>query len=156
MIKLIALLAAGAAIVGTPLRADPLADAVKADMPGLTAIYRDFHMHPELSFKEGRSAGIMAAEAKKAGFEVTSGVGGTGCEVDEDDVVENVVREITAERDVGSGRSPRPEGPSEARPRPERRDSASCPKLMRENSTRLSNGFCEICSGRVRSRSARG
>lgn len=78
MIKLISLLAAGAAMVATPLRADPLTDAVKADMPGLTAIYRDLHMHPELSFKEGRSAGIMAAEAKKAGFEVTSGIGGTG------------------------------------------------------------------------------
>ncbi|ATE66733.1 amidohydrolase [Rhizorhabdus dicambivorans] len=67
-----------AALSATPLRADPLEQAVKADMPSLTAIYRDLHSHPELSFKEGRSAGIMAAEAKKAGFEVTSGVGGTG------------------------------------------------------------------------------
>ena len=41
--------------------ADPLAQAVKADLPSLTAIYRDLHTHPELSFKEGRSAGIMAA-----------------------------------------------------------------------------------------------
>jgi amidohydrolase len=57
---------------------DPLGKAVEADMPSLIAIYKDLHVHPELSLKEGRSAAIMAAEAKKAGFEVTSGVGGTG------------------------------------------------------------------------------
>ncbi len=74
----LALLALAAALSATPLRADPLDQAVKADMPSLTAIYRDLHMNPELSFKEARSAGIMAAEAKKAGFVVTSGVGGTG------------------------------------------------------------------------------
>lgn len=67
-----------AALASTPLRADPLEQAVKADMPSLIAIYKDLHIHPELSFKEGRSAAIMAVEAKKAGFEVTSGVGGTG------------------------------------------------------------------------------
>lgn len=67
-----------AALASTPSRADPLEQAVKADMPSLIAIYKDLHVHPELSFKEGRSAGIMAAEAKKAGFEVTTGVGGTG------------------------------------------------------------------------------
>lgn len=67
-----------AALASTPLRADPLEQAVKADMPSLIAIYKDLHIHPELSFKEGRSAAIMAAEAKKAGFEVTSAVGGTG------------------------------------------------------------------------------
>jgi len=64
--------------IAAPLSADPLRDAVVADMPSLIAIYRDLHAHPELSFKEIRSAGIMAAEAKKAGFEVTTGVGGTG------------------------------------------------------------------------------
>jgi len=78
MKKLTSLLALSAACVAVPSYADPLADAVKADMPGLMTIYRDLHSHPELSFKENRSAGIMAAEAKKAGFEVTTGVGGTG------------------------------------------------------------------------------
>jgi len=78
MNKLKSLLALGAACLAIPSHADPLADAVKADMPGLMTIYRDLHSHPELSFKENRSAGIMAAEAKKAGFEVTTGVGGTG------------------------------------------------------------------------------
>ena len=39
---------------------------------------RDFHTHPELNLQEVRSAGILAAEARKAGFEVTEKVGGTG------------------------------------------------------------------------------
>ncbi|WP_340315122.1 amidohydrolase [Rhizorhabdus argentea] len=72
------LLALAASLAAAPGRADPLSQAVAADLPSLIAIYRDLHVHPELSFKEGRSAGIMAAEAKKAGFTVTSGVGGTG------------------------------------------------------------------------------
>ena len=62
----------------SPVSADPLSEAVARDMPSLIAIYRDLHLHPELSFKESRSAAIMAAEAKKAGFQVTTGVGGTG------------------------------------------------------------------------------
>lgn len=66
------------ALLAVPAQADPLAEAVKADLPGLVAIYRDLHAHPELSNAESRSAAIMAAEAKRAGFEVTTGVGGTG------------------------------------------------------------------------------
>ncbi|RVT91031.1 M20 metallopeptidase family protein [Sphingomonas crocodyli] len=78
MMKIAPLLACAAMIAATPALADPLGDAVKADMPGLMTIYKDLHVHPELSFKETRSAGILAAEAKKAGFTVTSGVGQTG------------------------------------------------------------------------------
>lgn len=54
-----------------------LAAAAAAD-PSLMAIYRDLHEHPELSMQEVRSAGIMAAEARKAGFQVTEKVGKTG------------------------------------------------------------------------------
>jgi hippurate hydrolase len=61
-----------------PAQADPLRQAVAADLPSLMPIYRDLHAHPELSFKETRSSAILAAEAKKAGFEVMTGVGGTG------------------------------------------------------------------------------
>ncbi|TZG26559.1 amidohydrolase [Sphingomonas montanisoli] len=78
MMKIAPLIAFVAMIAATPALADPLGDAVKADMPGLLTIYKDLHAHPELSFKETRSAGILAAEAKKAGFTVTSGVGQTG------------------------------------------------------------------------------
>jgi len=51
------------------------AGAAPAD---LVTIYHDLHAHPELAFKETRSAGILAAEARAAGFTVTTGVGGTG------------------------------------------------------------------------------
>ena len=74
MRAMLALLAA----VATPAAADPLGDAVRQDLPSLIAIYRDLHAHPELSFQEVRSAAILAAEARKAGFEVTEKVGGTG------------------------------------------------------------------------------
>ena len=79
---LTAALLAGAALAAWPASAqpatDPLAAAVRADMPSLLAIYRDLHAHPELSFQEMRSAAILAAEAKKLGFAVTTGVGKTG------------------------------------------------------------------------------
>ena len=73
-----AALLAGAALLGAPAAADPLGDQVRSDLPSLMAIYRDLHSNPELSMQETRSAGILAAEAKKAGFEVTTGVGRTG------------------------------------------------------------------------------
>ncbi|GAB3465798.1 amidohydrolase [Actinophytocola sediminis] len=44
----------------------------------LAALYRDLHEHPELSFQEKRTAAIVAARLTEAGFEVTTGVGGTG------------------------------------------------------------------------------
>lgn len=74
---------AGAALAlafatATPAPAQTLAADIKADMPSLMAIYRDLHANPELSFMEVRSAGIMAAEARALGFEVTEKVGGTG------------------------------------------------------------------------------
>ncbi|RPH60019.1 MAG: amidohydrolase, partial [Chloroflexi bacterium] len=42
------------------------------------ALRRDFHLHPELGFKEIRTAGIVAKELQALGLEVTTGVGQTG------------------------------------------------------------------------------
>ncbi|MEP6941109.1 MAG: amidohydrolase [Rudaea sp.] len=39
---------------------------------------RDFHAHPELSNHEVRTAGIVAAELKKLGYEVRTGIAHTG------------------------------------------------------------------------------
>jgi hippurate hydrolase len=44
----------------------------------LEALYKDVHSHPELSMQETRTAGIAADRLRKAGYEVTSGVGKTG------------------------------------------------------------------------------
>ena len=44
----------------------------------LTAIRRDLHRHPELSFQEVRTAGIAATEMEALGFSVRTGIGRTG------------------------------------------------------------------------------
>mgnify|MGYP002779493900 CR=1 FL=1 len=61
-----------------PAQADELRDAVTAQMPDLTALYRDLHTHPELSFQEVETAKKLAARARAMGFKVTEGVGKTG------------------------------------------------------------------------------
>jgi amidohydrolase len=72
------LLAALAMTLAPPAAADPVHDATRAALPQLLAIYRDLHAHPELSLHETATAARLAAEARKAGFEVTEHVGGTG------------------------------------------------------------------------------
>jgi len=42
------------------------------------AMRRDFHLHPELGFREIRTGGIVAKELEALGIEVTKGVGKTG------------------------------------------------------------------------------
>ncbi len=47
-------------------------------LPELVSLYRHFHAHPELSFMEKETAAKVAELWKKAGFEVTTNVGGHG------------------------------------------------------------------------------
>ncbi|MCW3835875.1 amidohydrolase [Sphingomonas canadensis] len=72
------LLASAIAGMALPAAADPVRDATRAAMPALMDIYRDLHASPELSLQEVKTAAKLAAEARKAGFEVTEKVGGTG------------------------------------------------------------------------------
>jgi len=69
---------AAALALAAPAAAQTLGGEVQKQMPSLMAIYKDLHANPELSFMEVRSAGILAAEARKLGFKVTEKVGGTG------------------------------------------------------------------------------
>jgi len=46
--------------------------------PYTQTLRRDFHMHPELGFREIRTGGIVARELESLGIEVTKGVGRTG------------------------------------------------------------------------------
>jgi amidohydrolase len=69
---------AAALALAMPAAAQTLGSEVEKQMPSLMAIYKDLHANPELSFMEVRSAGILAAEARKLGFKVTEKVGGTG------------------------------------------------------------------------------
>ena len=48
------------------------------DLEELAALYRDLHAHPELGFAEHRTAGIVAERLRALGYQVTTGVGGTG------------------------------------------------------------------------------
>mgnify|MGYP002152038310 CR=1 FL=1 len=41
-------------------------------------LYRDLHQNPELSHAEHRTAGIVADRLRQSGYEVTTGIGGTG------------------------------------------------------------------------------
>src|SRR4051812_38686975 len=66
-------------LAATPAAASDFADSIKADYDKrLGAMFVDFHRNPELSFKENRTARIMARELRAAGATVTEGVGGTG------------------------------------------------------------------------------
>ncbi|KOV79665.1 amidohydrolase [Nocardia sp. NRRL S-836] len=44
----------------------------------MSALYRDLHEHPELSLQEFRTAGVLADALRSLGYDVTTGVGGTG------------------------------------------------------------------------------
>lgn len=44
----------------------------------MVTLRRDFHMHPELSFQEERTAKVIAEYQQKLGLEVQTGVGGNG------------------------------------------------------------------------------
>ena len=57
----------------------PKTDLIAALTPEITAIRRDFHMHPELLFDVQRTAGIVAEKLKAWGVdEVVTGIGRTG------------------------------------------------------------------------------
>jgi amidohydrolase len=61
-----------------------LLERARSLAPKLVEIRRDLHRHPELSFREVRTAGIAAAEVGAAGFSVRTGVGRTGVVADLD------------------------------------------------------------------------
>ena len=71
-------LAAQASGPASPPAATVTDPAIQAELPSLMKIYRDLHQNPELSRRETRSAAILAAEARKLGYQVTEKVGGTG------------------------------------------------------------------------------
>ncbi len=50
-----------------------------ARLPHWEQVYRDLHTHPEPAFEEHRTAAVVAEElARIGGWEVTTGIGGTG------------------------------------------------------------------------------
>lgn len=77
--KTLSILTLGIALMtAVPSHADPLRDAVAADLPSLVELYRELHAQPELSRQEIKTAARLAREMRRMGFAVTAGVGGTG------------------------------------------------------------------------------
>ncbi|MDP2764604.1 MAG: amidohydrolase, partial [Brevundimonas sp.] len=75
----LALLTAGAVQAQTGSSQAELRQAIARDYDAnLGALFDDFHRNPELSGLEVRTAGIMAAQLTALGYDVTTGVGGTG------------------------------------------------------------------------------
>jgi hippurate hydrolase len=70
-----------AAAAGAAHAADlpaPFAAQLNANYPQVESLYQELHRHPELGFQERETAARLAERAKALGFEVTTGVGGTG------------------------------------------------------------------------------
>ena len=67
------LLAASLPVAGQSV--PDLAGLVDAQLPGLVSTYKDLHLHPELSHFEVHTSAFLAAELRKAGYEVTERVG---------------------------------------------------------------------------------
>jgi hippurate hydrolase len=71
-------LALGVSILAACTTVSPVADAqpaFNASGKTLRQIYEYLHINPELSFQEKNSSAILAAEMKRLGFTVTTGVG---------------------------------------------------------------------------------
>ena len=56
----------------------PSSQQVNAIYPEMEKLYIDLHRNPELAFHEQRTAAELAQRAKALGYDVTTGVGGTG------------------------------------------------------------------------------
>ncbi|MES2948294.1 MAG: M20 aminoacylase family protein [Pseudomonadota bacterium] len=70
-----------------------LIDDLVAAAPAITAIRRDIHAHPELCFKEERTADVVAAQLTQWGIPVHRGMGTTG--------VVGIVKAGTSDRAIG-------------------------------------------------------
>jgi hippurate hydrolase len=66
----------------TSVFAAPSQKAVRAqvvgELPSLLKLYQHLHANPEISFQEKETAKTLAAELRRAGFEVSTGIGGHG------------------------------------------------------------------------------
>jgi amidohydrolase len=56
----------------------PIIDEFRPNLTLFEAIYRDIHQHPELGQQEKRTSEIAASHLRKAGYNVTTNIGGYG------------------------------------------------------------------------------
>lgn len=62
----------------TTTMANTVNELIAQELPELIEIRRDLHRHPELSYQEHRTAGVVVRELERVGAAVKTGVGGTG------------------------------------------------------------------------------
>ncbi len=70
-------LALATVLAGTAHAADTT-QLVQGELPQVTAWRRDIHQHPELSNREARTSALVAAQLKKLGLDVRTGIAHTG------------------------------------------------------------------------------
>jgi amidohydrolase len=68
-------LAAAAALLSSQVGARELDALVSGQLPNLVSTYKGIHAHPELSHHEEHTSALLAAELRKAGYNVTEHVG---------------------------------------------------------------------------------
>jgi amidohydrolase len=56
----------------------PFAEQLATNYPAIENLYQDLHRHPELGFDEHQTAAKLVERAKALGYDVTTGIGGTG------------------------------------------------------------------------------
>jgi hippurate hydrolase len=65
-------------MTGTPSQIEKLLVPLDSLLSELESAYKDIHAHPELSMQERRTADLAADHLRRAGYEVTTGIGKTG------------------------------------------------------------------------------
>src|SRR5579859_1556597 len=77
-LRLSFLLCSGASLLAADLGTANLSQQVNSVYPKVEQLYMDLHQHPELSNHENETAAKLASQLKALGYDVTTGVGGTG------------------------------------------------------------------------------
>lgn len=72
------LLCSGVSLLAADLGTANLSQQVNTVYPKVEQLYMDLHQHPELSNHETETAAKLASQLKALGYDVTTGVGGTG------------------------------------------------------------------------------
>ena len=63
-----------AAVSAVPVHATDVAQSIQDELPQVVAWRHDIHLHPELSNRETRTAALVAAQLKKLGLDVRTGI----------------------------------------------------------------------------------
>ncbi len=75
---LVALLLAAMPLLAADAWRAPSPSQIDAIYPQIETLYENIHRHPELSHHEMKTAATLADHLRQLGFDVTTGVGGTG------------------------------------------------------------------------------